>query len=443
MQLILLGINYRKATLDMRERFAFSQDDLLDTLQYLKASALLKEVIILSTCNRTEIYALSEYLSEARDFIKAVFCNHASIGDEDFEALSYTAYNKFAAEHLFHVAAGMDSVIFGEYEILRQVKEALLIAQSVGSAKDILGQLFISAIRAGKRVRNETVIGQGVASVGSLVARLIHEYAQSQGITPRILLMGTGKIGAVTLKHLKNTDYPLTLTNRSQNKAEALAQEMGRGHVLAFSAWAQSLADYNVVITCTSAPHFLIDQAQAAVWTESQKPVLLIDLSVPRNINPRLAEQNLIHYYDMDRLQQIVESSQENRKRCQDVAETILADEMSRFLEWFNTRDVLPTVQALYDLFHDIRQREIERGLKKYQGKVSEETQDLLERVTRAIIQKILHYPVVQLKLAQDSERKQQYVNALSDLFKLDTQDTIEKFVQISSQRHVFHLKHD
>lgn len=443
MQFILIGINHRTAALEIRERFAFSGDTLVQTLKHLAASPLISEVVILSTCNRTEIYALSEHLCAARDLIKAELCKHASLKSDDFEAVAYTVYNKFAAQHLFRVTAGMDSMVFGEHEILKQVKEALFEAQLAESAGAILQQLFTAAIRAGKRVRTETAISQGVASVGSLAARLIREYAQRQGQLPRILLLGTGKMGAVTLKNLENTDYPLTLSNRSQAKAVALAEEFGRGQVLPFSKFPAALADYDVVITCTSAQHFLIDEVQATVWTARQQPVLLIDLSVPRNMNPRLAEQAGILYYDMDRLQQVVEHSQENRKLCQDAAETILADEMSRFLEWFNTRDVLPTVQALYEVFHDIRQREIERGLKKYQGEVSTEIQNLLERVTRAITQKILHYPVVQLKLEQDPERKQQYTDALTALFKLDAQDAIEKFVQISPQRHQVHLNDD
>jgi glutamyl-tRNA reductase len=165
-------------------------------------------------------------------------------------------------------------------------------------------------------------------------------------------------------------------------------------------------------------------------------------------MDPHLAEIEGVSYYDMDRLQQVVERSYENRMLCQDLAETILADEMARFLEWFNTRDVVPTIQSLYEMFNDIRSREMERGLKKYQGEVAPEVHDLLDRVSRAITQKILHYPVVQLKVERDPERKQLYSEVLSALFKLDAQDGIDRFVHTelsepakSPRRHVH--KHD
>jgi len=442
-QFILLGINHRTAALDIRERFSFAGDSLSLALSELSASPLVSELVLLSTCNRTEVYALTADLKAARELLKDYFCQQADLDSEHFEEVAYTAYNKFAAQHLFRVAAGLDSMVFGENEILKQVKEALFEAQVHEASGAVLNQLFTSAIRAGKRVRSETAINQGVASVGSLAARLIREYAEQQAVIPQILLIGTGKIGAVTLKNLENTNYPLLLANRSRAKAEVLAAEFGRGSVIELTEMQASLAQSDVIITCTAAENFLVDFEHASYLEGRERPVLLIDLSVPRNMNPRLAELQGVTYYDMDRLEQVVEQSHENRKLWQDTAETILADEMSRFLEWFNTREVLPTIQSLYEVFHEIREHEIERGLKKYQGEVSDEVQDLLERVTRAITQKILHYPVVQLKMERNPELKQQYMDALTALFKLDAQDGIDRFVHNEPQAQKARLAHD
>jgi len=447
-QFILLGLNHRTASLDIRERFAFSGDTLAQALATCQQAPGISEAVILSTCNRTEIYALTEQLNVTREGLKNLLCEHAALSPDCFEDISYTAYNKFAAQHLFQVAAGLDSMVYGENEILRQVKDALLDAQVAESSGPVLNQLFTSAIRAGKRVRSETAINQGAASIGSVSARLIREYAQALQREPRILLLGTGKMGEVTLMNLAQTAYPLTLANRSRAKAEELAAVYGRGTVVDLAEMPTQLAQHDVIITCTAADHYLVDYRHQAAFSQRKQPVLLMDLSVPRNMDPHLAEIEGVSYYDMDRLQQVVERSYENRMLCQDLAETILADEMARFLEWFNTRDVVPTIQSLYEMFNDIRSREMERGLKKYQGEVAPEVHDLLDRVSRAITQKILHYPVVQLKVERDPERKQLYTEVLSALFKLDAQDGIDRFVHTelsepakSPLRHVH--KHD
>lgn len=448
MQFILLGLNHRTAALDIRERFAFSGETLERALAACQQAPEISEAVILSTCNRTEIYALTEQLSASRERLKSLLCEHAALSPDCFEDISYTAYNKFAAQHLFQVAAGLDSMVYGENEILRQVKDALLDAQVAEASGAVLNQLFTSAIRAGKRVRSETAINQGAASIGSVSARLIREYAQALQREPRILLLGTGKMGEVTLMHLAQTPCSLTLANRSRAKAEELAAVYGRGTVVELAEMPDQLAQHDVIITCTAADHYLVDYRHQAAFSQRKQPVLLIDLSVPRNMDPHLAEIEGVSYYDMDRLQQVVERSYENRMLCQDLAETILADEMARFLEWFNTRDVVPTIQSLYEMFNDIRSREMERGLKKYQGEVAPEVHDLLDRVSRAITQKILHYPVVQLKVERDPERKQLYSEVLSALFKLDAQDGIDRFVHTelsepakSPRRHVH--KHD
>jgi glutamyl-tRNA reductase len=447
-QFILLGLNHRTAALDIRERFAFSGETLERALAACQQAPEISEAVILSTCNRTEIYALTEQLSASRERLKSLLCEHAALSPDCFEDISYTAYNKFAAQHLFQVAAGLDSMVYGENEILRQVKDALLDAQVAEASGAVLNQLFTSAIRAGKRVRSETAINQGAASIGSVSARLIREYAQALQREPRILLLGTGKMGEVTLMHLAQTPCSLTLANRSRAKAEELAAVYGRGTVVELAEMPDQLAQHDVIITCTAADHYLVDYRHQAAFSQRKQPVLLIDLSVPRNMDPHLAEIEGVSYYDMDRLQQVVERSYENRMLCQDLAETILADEMARFLEWFNTRDVVPTIQSLYEMFNDIRSREMERGLKKYQGEVAPEVHDLLDRVSRAITQKILHYPVVQLKVERDPERKQLYSEVLSALFKLDAQDGIDRFVHTelsepakSPRRHVH--KHD
>ncbi|HEY9842005.1 MAG TPA: glutamyl-tRNA reductase [Candidatus Obscuribacterales bacterium] len=425
MQLLLVGVNYKSAGLAAREPLSFDAPIRQQILARLSGCPQIQELVLLSTCNRTEVYAIVSQPLEAREAIVSELCAQAGMPVTEWEDMAYTFYNKFAATQLFEVASGLDSMVLGENEILRQVKDALEAARQAGSCGPVLDQLLRFAITAGKRVRSETSINEGCASIGALAARLVRE---SLGPEARLLVLGAGQIARVLVRNLAKSGLELLIANRTAANAEALALDYpGPVQVLGLEQISAVLPQVDAVVACASISDYLIGPAQLA---GRDRPLLLIDLAVPRNLDPELAGCASVSLYDVDSLQQVVRLSLEQRSRYVEQAQTIIGEETTRFLEWFHQRDLVPTIRSLYEMFEEVRQRELERGLQKYRDDLAPETEALIERVTKAITQKILHYPVVRLKNAPAAEQ-QLYDRVLSELFGLNSQDGIDKYVHL------------
>lgn len=428
MQLVLVGVNYKSAGLAAREPLSFDTLTRQQLLAELSAHPRIEELVLLSTCNRTEVYAIAPDPAEARAAIAAALCAHSGLAARDLDELAYTFYNKFAATHLFEVASGLDSMVLGENEILRQVKGALEAAQEAEVSGPVLNQLLRFAITAGKRVRSETGINEGCASMGALAARLVRQTLPADA---RLLILGAGDMARVLVRNLDAAGYALTIANRSADKAQELASEYaGPAEVIGLDGIAAALPQADAVVACTAAAEFLIHPEQLQT---RKRPLLLVDLSVPRNIEPACGELEAVSLYDVDGLQQVIQLSLEQRARHVAQAQTIIAEEATRFLEWFHSRDLVPTIRSLYSMFEEVRQRELARGLQKYSEEISPATEELIERVTKAVTQKILHYPVVKLKTASPAD-KRIYEQALSELFGLDAVDGIDRYVHMPSQ---------
>lgn len=432
MQLLLVGVNYKSAGLTAREPLSFDASARQRILAQLSTCSQIQEIVLLSTCNRTEAYAIVTHPTEARAALVSALCAESGLQIRDLDDLAYTFYNKFAATHLFEVASGLDSMVIGENEILRQVKDSLEAAQEAGASGPVLNQLLRFAITAGKRVRTETGINEGCASIGALAARLLRE---SVGPDARVLVLGAGQMATVLLRNLNKTSLNLSIANRSADKARELAAEYpGGAEIVPPAQVAEMLNDIDAVVACTAAPEHLITREHLAQRCPL-RPLLLIDLAVPRNIAPDTASLEAVTLYDVDSLEQVIQTSIELRTKHVEQAQTIIAEEATRFLEWFHSRELVPTIRSLYEMFEDIRQREVARGLQKYREQLGPEaeamTEEIVERITKAVTQKILHYPVVQLKNAKPDEQRQ-FDQALSRLFSLDASDGIDRYVHLS-----------
>jgi glutamyl-tRNA reductase len=430
LQLVLLGVNYKTASLEQREKLAFKSVALAEALQTLGNAPGLQEVVVLSTCNRTELYAIANEPMAARATLMGFLAENSELPFSDLEPATYTYYNNFAARHLFEVTAGIDSMVLGENEILKQVKDAWIAAREAGTSYAVLNGLFKFAIHSGKRVRTETAINQGASSMSSVALELVRRHIPDL-TSAAILLVGTGQIGQSTLKNLVDAGaQSLTIVNRTLEKAQLLADSLTvPAQVLPAEQLENAVQTADVSIFCTAADRYLLDATHADLLNQQRsQPVVLVDLAVPRNISPEVAALPNVHLYDVDSIQAAVAHTQKQRQASLAHVESILADEMARYLEWFNAREVVPTIESLYKLFDEIRQREIERGMRKYSGEADSETLDLLDRVTRAITQKILHYPVVQLKVEPDASQRQVLSDTLSTLFRLE-QDPSERYV--------------
>ncbi len=422
MQLVLVGINYKSAGITLRERLSFNPTQLSQILSDLRQTPYFEELVALSTCNRTEVYGITKDPARAQQAIAETLAHYADLNDTVLDPLLYTFYNKFAASHLFEVTAGLDSMVLGENEILRQVKQALSYAQKLDCSGPVLNQLFRFAIAAGKRVRSETQINKGCASIGALAARLLTEQSPQR---PRILVLGAGQMAKVVVKNLAKTDVELILANRSATARQQLADLYpGICQQIELEQISEYLTQVDAVIACTAAPEYLIKAEQFQV----QRPLLMLDLAVPRNLDPDLAKHAQLTLYDIDHLQNQVNMSLEQRRCYIAQAQTIIGEEAARFLDWFHNREMVPTIQGMYQTFEDIRQREMARGTQKYHEELSPVAYEVLERVTKAITQKILHHPVVRLKNA-DADTQQIYQDVLNDLFGLQAEDEIDKYM--------------
>ncbi len=412
MQITLVGISHKTAQVEVRERFAFAAEELPGALPRFGGAA-----VLLSTCNRTEVY-LTAHHAIAPSSVVALLKDLKSDDDTPDDAFYYLDGVK-AARHLYHVAAGLDSMVLGEPEILGQVRNAFTNATAAGTHNAILSQLFHTAIRTGRRARSETHIGRHAVSISATATRLAKETVGDLA-GRAVLVVSAGEAGKLTARSLAGQGVTnLLVTSRTAAHAEQLAQELGGSHV-PFGRLGATMAEADIVISSSAAPGFLISRShvEEAVAGRNGRPLLLIDIAVPRDVDPAVREYGNVHLYDIDDLQRQVDKNMSVRKQEVAKVEAIVDDAVERFSDWMRNRGVVPTVGTLRKRAEATRQTEIERTFKKLKD-LTPAQRDGVEAMTAAIIKKLLHEPIGRLK-SDDGER---YVAAVRDLFNLDGEE--------------------
>ncbi|MBC7473232.1 MAG: glutamyl-tRNA reductase [Candidatus Sericytochromatia bacterium] len=421
MQMLVTGLSFKTAAVGIREAVSFSESDLSESLLKLSFYEAINEVVILSTCNRTEFYVITNDLDIAQKSIISFIEKEKKINFAQLESCFYNYYNKFAAEHLYRVISGIDSLIVGEGEILSQMKNAYAKAHEVGSSGKIFNALFRFVIETGKKVRTDTTIAQRPTSTGSVVAKLTKQTFGDLS-TKTALLIGTGKIGTITAKNLRaNNIGKLIVINRTHQKAKDLAEELG-GIAFEFEHLDSVIEQADVTIVCTGSQGYLITNNNCP----SKKEVLMIDLSIPRNIDSEITKNKNIKLYDIDSLESVVELNKEERTEIIGEVEMIIKEEMSKFVQWYNSLDVSPVISSMSDMFESVRENEVARTVKKY--KLEDEQKKIIDIVTKSIIQKIIHYPITNIKMTDDTDLKKRYSDDLKYLFQLDQDDMSQKY---------------
>ena len=422
MQMMVTGMSYKTSPVNVREKLAFSEKDLREKLQYILAFDVINEVVVLSTCNRVEFYVITKDLDKAKEVLVDFIEKEKNLNFTEIEEYFYTYYNKFAAEHLYRVASGIDSIVLGEGEILAQLKNAFQIALESNTTGKIFNTLFKFAVEAGKKVRTETTISQRPTSIGSLVAKLAKESFNDLS-NKTAFLIGTGKIGQITAKNLKAQGISnIVISNRTYEKAQELAQELD-ATVVAYNEFEKHLPQADIVVVSVGINEYLITPDN---FYSNKEKVLLVDLSIPRNIEPNLANKTNVKLYDIDSLESVISLNKEERIEIINEAELIIKEEMQKFVTFFNSLEITPVVSSLSGLFEEIRERQVELTSKKY--KVTEEQKEVIDLVTKSIIQKILHYPINNLRMEENDDLKKQYAENLMYLFQLDSEDVYQKY---------------
>ncbi len=410
MKLALIGTSHKLAPVEVRERVALDGSGAAAVARSLGDAGL--EAVCLSTCNRTELYVVAPEGAEAR---KAAADALAGLADGDLGAHLYRLTDEAAALHLFRVAAGLDSMVPGEGEILGQVRAAY----ERGACGPVLDRLFRGALHAGRKARAETAIGESPASVSAAAAALAQQvFGELDG--RRILIVGAGKVGELAARNLRSRGAEVAfVANRTFDRAAELAERLG-SEPLPLEDVGDELARADVVLSSTSAPGFVITRAQVEAGIAGRRgaPLFLIDLAVPRDVEPSVAELEGCFLYDIDDLEAVVADSLAGRRREAERAETIVAAEAVRFRDWLASLDVVPAIASLREHAEAIRSAELAKAEGRLGG-LSESERRTVESLTSQIVNKLLHAPIVRAKESAAREGVG-YADALRHLFGLD-----------------------
>jgi glutamyl-tRNA reductase len=401
MQIALVGLSHKTAPVEVRERLAFQSDTLAKVLNSLLSQKQVSEAMILSTCNRVEVVAESPDDQRIREFI----CDYHRIPADALSRHLYSFRNTDAIRHVFRVASSLDSMMIGEPQILGQVKEAYRIASDAGTIGMHLSALMSRAFTVAKKIRSETGISQSAVSISYAAVELAKKIFGDLG-GKTVMIIGASKMGELAARHLKRAGASSVLvTNRTFERAVELARVF-EGAAVSFEHFQDHIDRADIVISSTGAPQFVITKpmAEQAIIRRKNKPMFFIDIAVPRDIEPAVNEIDNGFLYDIDDLQQVVDSNLKERLREAHRAEEIIDQEVQVFCSKMQSREVVPTIVQLRDTIEKMRRDEMER-YRKHLKDMTPDQQGAVDQITLSLVNKILHQPISQLKaMAHDPQ---------------------------------------
>jgi len=419
-ELLALGISHKTAPLALRERLALPEGRAAAILAELHTHASIHEVVAVSTCNRTELYLVAGDAVEAENAALSALSRQAGIRPTELSDSLYSFRERDAVRHLFGVASGLDSMIIGEAEIQGQVKRAYELALVEGATGPITNRLFREALSAGKRVRTETAVGRARLSVSSVAVELAADILGDLA-SRRVLVIGAGENGELTARALRARGvHTVFVANRRYDRAIGLAQRFGGGAVR-FEDLPVELASADIVVSCTASPHQIVGREELELMrTErGERPLVLIDIAVPRDIDPAVRELPGIALYDMDDLQRAVAQRRSVREAESARARSLVDDEVERFERWLATLDVVPTIAGLRAHGAQVVEAVLAENHARWEG-MTEADRVRLRTMTEAVVSRLLHEPTVRLRETVGEDTSYVYVQALRELFDLD-----------------------
>jgi len=421
--LLVLGLNHKTAPVELREKVAFAGPALVEGLDRLLSYPYVQEAVILSTCNRTEIYAVVERLEAGRASLCEFISREKSLPESELSGHLYEHKDAGAVQHLFRVTCGLDSMVIGETQILGQVKEAYLAAAEAQAAGKFLHNLFNHALRVGKRAHSETSISDNAVSVSYAAVELARKiFDRLEG--RKVLVIGAGKMGELTAKHLVSSGAAeIIVANRTVEKAEALAR-LFNGQPVTLAEIPAVLEKVDVVISSTGAPGFVLEKptVMRAMQARRHRSLFIIDIAVPRDVDPAVGQLENVFLYDVDDLKNVVDANLQWRQREAKKVEGIIKEEAEKFENWRQTQAVVPLINSLRGKMEEIRQKELEKALRKL-SHLSAGEREVIEAMTLAIINKILNEPISSIKEHAGRADRDLYLETLKELFKLKTEE--------------------
>ncbi len=419
MNLIIAGLNHKTAPVEVREKLTFPADSIGDSLKRLLRSYDVNEGVIISTCNRVEVLGVAGDIEKGVWELKRFLAESSGVPLEELDESLYVQTAEVAVQHVFRVASCLDSMIMGEPQILGQVKDAYSHAVHNDTAGVIMHKLFHKTFSVAKRIRTETNIGSSAVSISfaavELARKILGELAGKSS-----MLIGAGEMAELAARHLLSGGVrEIKIANRTYEKAVDMARDFN-GTPVMFREIPHYLKDVDIVIASTASPSFIIkpDDIEVVMKERKHRPMFFIDISVPRNIDPLVNNIDNAYVYSIDDLQGVVEANFRERSKEAQRAEAIVAEEIGTFYRWVKSLDVVPTIIAIRDRFEAIRKSELEKCAAEL-GPLAEKDMATLDTMTRAIVKKILHGPITQLKKESDKVKGDLYIEALRGLFGL------------------------
>jgi glutamyl-tRNA reductase len=419
MRFAITGLNHRTAPLEVREKLAFSEQSLPEALRALKSEAGLLEGMILSTCNRVEVAVASEDACDPVALATGFFEHSRGVERGWAQPYLYHHQDREAVRHLFRVAASLDSMVLGEPQILGQLKVAYAAAKAHGALSGFLDALLTRAFSVAKRVRSETEIGRSAVSVSYAAVELARQiFGSLDG--KKVMVVGAGKMSELAARHLRRSGVTgIYVTNRTRERAEELAR-LFDGVIVDYAHFAAGLHEVDIVLASSAAPHYILgpDDVRRALEARRNRPMFLIDIAVPRNIDPAVNRLDNVFLYDIDDLERVVTSNRQERAKEAEQAEAIVSLEVDRMLGRLHAREVTPTIVSLQEQLEQIRAGEVARMRSKL-GALTPQQEEALEALTRGIVNKVAHGPISELRRSAGRPEGLHLVDLIHRVFRL------------------------
>lgn len=419
MKFLITGLNHKTAPVEVRERLAFNDRLLPQALEQLSQRPGLLESMILSTCNRVEIAVTSDEHTNPEEAVEAFLAESQQVDRSWVQPYLYRYDGQDAIRHLFRVAASLDSMVVGEPQILGQLKQAYATAKAQGTISGFLELLLTRAFNVAKRVRTETDIGTSAVSVSYAAVELAKEIFGSLA-DKKILVVGAGKMSESAIRHLRrNGVSEIFVTNRTRERAAEVAN-LFQGRVVEYDRFLASLPEMDIILTSSGAPFYILtrDHMRKAIELRRNRPMFLIDIAVPRNIDPEVNKLDNVFLYDIDDLQKVVDTNLKGRLNVAAEAEEIITEEVDRMVARLKAREIAPTIVSLQEQLESMRLAEIDRMRGKL-GTLTPQQEEAIEALTRGLINKIAHGPISELRRQASHPDGIHFITVIRKVFRL------------------------
>ncbi|OUL25685.1 glutamyl-tRNA reductase [Nostoc sp. RF31YmG] len=435
MNITVVGLSHKTAPVEIREKLSIPEDKVDQAIAYLRSCSHIEEAAILSTCNRLEIYIVANKTEQATQEVAEFLAEHSQLPFYDLYQHLFVLVQRDAIKHLMWVTSGLDSLVMGEGQILAQVKQAYKLGQQHNGIRRILNHLFNQAIMTGKRVRTETAIATGAISVSAAAVELAQMKVQNLSAC-RVTIVGAGKMSRLLVQHLlaKGTTQ-ISLVNRSVERAKELADQFNKAQLQCYPLTEMMLvvAASDLVFTSTASVEPLLDRAKLDTALAANQPLMLFDISVPRNVDADVNELSQVQAFNVDDLKIVVTQNQEHRRQAALEAQVLIEEELEAFCFWHRSIATFSTISCLREKVETIREQELEKTLSRLGSDFAQQHQKAIEALTRGIVNKILHQPMVQLRSQRDIEAQHLALQTLQVLFDLDTKAQYSSVTETSS----------